>query len=80
MTNGYELKAPRESISAKNIVSNSIENSRNKEGIKRLIIDVTDNPHVSINDVIPVAVDYCNKYKVKFTVSVIEGSKLKNAN
>lgn len=80
MTNGYELKAPRDSISAKNLVSNSIENSRNKEGIKRLIIDVTDNPHVSINDVIPIAVDYCNKHKVKFTVSVLEGGKLKNAN
>ncbi|MBF0911163.1 MAG: hypothetical protein HXK61_00040 [Atopobiaceae bacterium] len=80
MTNGYELKAPRESTSVKNLVSNSIENSKNKEGIKRLIIDVTDNPHVSINDVIPIAVDYCNKYKVKFTVSILEGSKLKNAN
>lgn len=80
MTNGYELKAPRESTSAKNLVSNSIENSRNKEGIKRLIIDVTDNPHVSINDVIPEAIDYCNKHKVKFTVSILEGSTLKNAN
>lgn len=80
MTNGYELKAPRESTSAKNLVSNSIENSRNKEGIKRLIIDVTDNPHVSLNDVIPAAVEYCNKHKVEFTVSILEGSTLKNAN
>lgn len=80
MTNGYELKAPRESTSVKNIISNSIENSINKEGIKRLIIDVTDNHQVSYDDVIKTGIDYCKKYSIKYAVSVLSGRRLININ
>jgi hypothetical protein len=80
MTGGYELKAPKESASPKNLIENSIENSMDKEGITRLIIDVTDNHQVSYDDVIKAGIDYCKEHSIKFTVSVLSGKRLRNVN
>lgn len=80
MTNGYELKAPNESASPKNVIENSIENSMSKEGITRLIVDITDNHQVSYDDVIKAGIDYCKEHSIKFTVSVLSGKRLRNVN
>lgn len=80
MTGGYELKSPNGAASAKNLIENSIVNSMDKEGIKRLIIDVTDNHQVSYEDVIKTGIDYCKQQSIKFTVSVLSGQRLRNVN
>lgn len=80
MTRGYELKAPKESASPKNIIENSIVNSMDKEGITRLIVDITDNHQVSYDDVIQAGIDYCKEHSIKFTVSVLSGKRLRNVN
>lgn len=78
MAGGYELKSPNSAASAKNLIENSIVNSMDKEGIKRLIIDVTDNHQVSYEDVIKTGIDYCKEHPLKFTVSVLSGKRLRN--
>lgn len=80
MTGGYELKAPKKSASPKNIIENSIVNSMDKEGITRLIVDITDNHQVSFDDVIQAGINYCKEHSIKFTVSVLSGKRLRNVN